>query len=153
MYRITGVVFAGIASLAASTFCYAEKPLRSPWDMQKVKVTNVAYACPEPLHLSPDLTTSGFYSDSKSSIIDPVKWKAYTESAGPYKSWAIWRCCSGRCLSGNWQQRKRPRCVLKLEKECCPGQSFHGQDVVQPGVLRAGLGDRRFGDLVSQNTR
>src|SRR5262249_50593019 len=32
-----------------------------------------------------DLTTSGFYSDSKSSIIDPEKWKAYAATSGPYK--------------------------------------------------------------------
>lgn len=43
------------------------------------------------LHLSihcssfPDLTTNGFYSDSKSSVIDPQKWAAYAASAGPYK--------------------------------------------------------------------
>jgi len=36
-------------------------------------------------HLPADLTTSGFYSDGKSSIIDPVKWKAYVASAGPIK--------------------------------------------------------------------
>ena len=38
------------------------------------------------MHLSPDLTTDGFYSDSKSSVIDPAKWKAYYESSGPYKN-------------------------------------------------------------------
>jgi poly(beta-D-mannuronate) lyase len=59
--------------------------LRSPWDMNDVKLTDAAYECPEPAHLSPDLTTDGFYSDRKSSIIDPVKQKAYAESSGPYK--------------------------------------------------------------------
>jgi len=63
----------------------AKKPLRSPWDLQPVQLTDVAYGCPQPAHLSADLTTDGFYSDSKSSIIDPVKWKAYAESSGPYK--------------------------------------------------------------------
>jgi poly(beta-D-mannuronate) lyase len=37
-------------------------------------------------HLSPDLTTDRFYSDSKSSVIDPEKWKAYVASSGPYKN-------------------------------------------------------------------
>jgi poly(beta-D-mannuronate) lyase len=59
--------------------------LRSPWDGKSVTLTDAAYACPAIRHLSADLTTSGFYSDSKGSIIDPAKWKAYAESAGPYK--------------------------------------------------------------------
>jgi hypothetical protein len=43
------------------------------------------FDCTEPAHLSPDLTIDGFYSDSKSSVIDPGKWKAYAESSAPYK--------------------------------------------------------------------
>ena len=53
--------------------------------MKKVKVTDAAYTCPAAIHLSADLTTNSFYSDSKGSIIDPVKWKAYQESSGPVK--------------------------------------------------------------------
>lgn len=64
----------------------AEKKLRSPWDSHRIKLTTASYACPAVEHLSPDLTTSGFYSDSKSSIIDPEKWKAYAASSGPYKA-------------------------------------------------------------------
>jgi len=64
---------------------YAESKLRSPWDGHPVKLTDAPYSCPAIAHLSPDLTTNGFYSDSKSSIIDPEKWKAYTATAGPYK--------------------------------------------------------------------
>jgi poly(beta-D-mannuronate) lyase len=60
--------------------------LRSPWDGKPVKLTDAAYACPAIQHLSPDLTTNRFYSDSKSSIIDPVKWKEYVATAGPYKN-------------------------------------------------------------------
>lgn len=59
--------------------------LLSPWDGHPTHLTNAAYDCPAIAHLSPDLTTNGFYSDGKASVIDPVKWKAYTESAGPYK--------------------------------------------------------------------
>ncbi|HYK35956.1 alginate lyase family protein [Alloacidobacterium sp.] len=64
---------------------HAENKLRSPWDGHTVKLTDAPYACPAIVHLSPDLTTSGFYSDSKSSIIDPEKWKAYAATSGPYK--------------------------------------------------------------------
>jgi poly(beta-D-mannuronate) lyase len=64
---------------------HAETKLRSPWDNHRVKLTAEPYECPAVVHLSPDLTTSGFYSDSKSSIIDPEKWKAYAATSGPYK--------------------------------------------------------------------
>ena len=64
---------------------HAESKLRSPWDGPRVKLTDAAYTCPAIVHLSPDLTTDRFYSDSKSSIIDPEKWKAYVATSGPYK--------------------------------------------------------------------
>jgi poly(beta-D-mannuronate) lyase len=63
----------------------AIEPLRSPWDAKTVALTDAAYNCPEIVHLSRDLTTDRFYSDSKSSVIDPVLWKAYIASSGPYK--------------------------------------------------------------------
>ncbi len=73
------------AILALAAPCAAQKPMRSPWDFNKVKITSAPYTCPAAIHLSPDLTTNSFYSDSKGSIIDPVKWKAYQESSGPVK--------------------------------------------------------------------
>ncbi len=51
----------GMSLTAASA---AAQQLRSPWD-SAVKVTNAPYRCPQPVHLSPDLTTEGFYGDSK----------------------------------------------------------------------------------------
>ena len=75
---------AGLALLFAAAAGAA--PLRSPWDDHPVTATDAPYACPPIVHLSPDLTTDGFYSDSKSSIIDPAKWKAYSETSGPYKN-------------------------------------------------------------------
>jgi poly(beta-D-mannuronate) lyase len=67
-----------LAANAAST-------LRSPWDGKPVTLTDAAYNCPPIVHLPRDLTTDRFYSDSKSSVIDPEKWKAYVASAGPVK--------------------------------------------------------------------
>jgi len=64
----------------------AAEPLRSPWDSRKVALTDASYPCPAIVHLSPDLTTDRFYSDAKSSIIDPEKWKAYVATSGPYKA-------------------------------------------------------------------
>jgi poly(beta-D-mannuronate) lyase len=78
------VMIACTAALGTPRSLYAEL-LQSPWDLNKVQITSTPYDCPSPIHLSADLTTDGFYSDSKSSIIDPVKWKAYSESSGPYK--------------------------------------------------------------------
>ena len=72
--------FAAIGSAAI-----AHAALQSPWDGRPVPPTDAPYACPAIVHLSRDLATEGFYSDSKSSIIDPAKWKAYSESSGPYK--------------------------------------------------------------------
>ena len=74
-----------IAVLLLPLTAFAARDLRSPWDSKGVTLTNVAYACPPVNHLSPDLSTDRFYSDSKSSIIDPAKWKAYVESSGPVK--------------------------------------------------------------------
>ena len=68
-----------------SAMAHAAQPLRSPWESHDVKLTEAAYPCPAIVHLSADLTTERFYSDSKSSIIDPEKWKAYVASSGPYK--------------------------------------------------------------------
>jgi len=73
------------ALLLVPVAAYAARPLQSPWDGKPVTLTNAPYACPAIEHLPADLTTSGFYSDGKSSIIDPVKWKAYAASAGPIK--------------------------------------------------------------------
>lgn len=65
--------------------CLHAQKLQSPWDNHRIKLTDASYSCPAIVHLSADLTTNGFYSDSKSSIIDPEKWKAYAASSGPYK--------------------------------------------------------------------
>lgn len=72
----------GMTSLSPSR---AQTPLQSPWERQSVALSVARYDCPSPEHLAADLTTDGFYSDSKASIIEPAKWKAYVESAGPYK--------------------------------------------------------------------
>jgi hypothetical protein len=69
------------AALLFAVSAHAAQPLRSPWDGKDVKLTDASYTCPAIVHLSPDLTTDRFYSDSKSSIIDPEKWKAYVAMA------------------------------------------------------------------------
>lgn len=80
-----------IWSIAFSYFIFVSVPahsqLRSPWDGKPIKATSLAYACPPVSHLPVDFVTEGFYADNDPthSIIDPVKAKAYAESAGPVK--------------------------------------------------------------------
>lgn len=74
------------AALLLPLAAHAAPRLRSPWDGKDVRLTDVPYACPALQHLSPDLTTDRFYSDSKSSVIDPEKWKAYVATSAPYKN-------------------------------------------------------------------
>jgi poly(beta-D-mannuronate) lyase len=76
-------LFLSLALLPLSA--HAAERLRSPWDGRPVATTEAAYTCPAIAHLPHDLTTDRFYSDSKSSIIDPEKWKAYVASSGPIK--------------------------------------------------------------------
>lgn len=74
--------------LAMPLVAYAgSAPLRSPWDGSAIKPTKLPYSCPAVSHLPVDFVTNGFYADNDPthSIIDPVKAKAYAESAGPVK--------------------------------------------------------------------
>jgi poly(beta-D-mannuronate) lyase len=100
--------------------------MRSPWDMKKIKVTDAAYACPAPTHISPDLTTDSFYSDSKGSIIDPVKWKAYQESSGPVKKLGQDAVDAADAFQATGS-RQAAECVLKLEKTAAVDQALTGK--------------------------
>lgn len=126
MNRLSRGFLVGACLLAATVSGWAKKSLRSPWDMKKITVTDVAYTCPEPPHLSPDLTTSGFYSDSKSSIIDPVKWKAYSESSGPYKKLGDLVAAAADAYQTTGS-RQAAECVLRLEKTAAIDKVFTGK--------------------------
>ena len=116
----SSVVFSGASRISA------EQPLRSPWDMDTVKLTDASYQCPEIVHLSRDLTTDGFYSDSKSSVIDPAKWKAYSESSGPYKNLGneAVAAADGYRTTGS---RAAAECVLKLLSAAATDGVFTGK--------------------------
>ncbi|MGH9598255.1 MAG: alginate lyase family protein [Terracidiphilus sp.] len=117
----------GCAALSAlAQVCSAATPLRSPWDMTVVKVTDAPYTCPAAIHLSPDLTTSGFYADSKGSIIDPVKWKAYAESSGPVKNLGNLAVNAADAFQATGS-RQAAECVLKLEKTAATDQALTGK--------------------------
>ena len=103
----------------------AEQPLQSPWDTHSFKVTQLPYKCPEPIHLSPDLTTNSFYSDSKGSIIDPVKMKAYQESSGPVKKLGDEAAAAADAFRTTWS-RQAAECVLTLEKTAARDRALTG---------------------------
>lgn len=126
MQRRTVTIFGYVFILALAQLCAAEKPLRSPWDMTKMKVTNAAYTCPAPIHLTPDLTTSGFYADAKGSIIDPVKWKAYQESSGPVKKLGDEAVAAADAYQATGS-RQAAQCVLTLEKTAALAKALTGK--------------------------
>lgn len=81
-HKIVVLLFALASSLHAQS-----KSLRSPWDGHAIPATDVPYACPVLPHITPDLTTDGFYrlDDPTHSIVDPVRMAAYNASAKPVK--------------------------------------------------------------------
>ena len=126
MLRRTSLIFGYVLIVAFVQICVAEKPMRSPWDMKEIKVTGAAYTCPEPTHLTPDLTTDSFYSDAKGSIIDPVKWKAYQESSGPVKKLGQDAVDAADAYQATGS-RQAAECVLKLEKTAAHDNALTGK--------------------------
>jgi len=63
----------------------AGAPLRSPWDLHPVALSDHPYSCPAPTHVSPNLTSSGYYTDSHHSVIDPEAQEQYKEITAPYQ--------------------------------------------------------------------
>ena len=126
MRRSILTVFVALAALALAPRIKADTALRSPWDSSNVKLTDAPYACPEPSHLSADLTTDGFYSDSKSSVIDPVKWKAYAESSGPYKKLGD-EAVAAADTYRTTGSRAAAACVLKLLNTASADGVFTGK--------------------------
>lgn len=98
---------------AATCGCAWGAHYRSPWDARKLPLTDAQYTCPAVVHLSRDLTTDGFYSDGKSSVIDPVKWKAYAASAGPYRELGV-RVVTAADAYQSTGSRAAAECALNL---------------------------------------
>jgi len=63
----------------------AAAPLRSPWDLHLVALSDKPYACPAPTHVSPNLTSSGYYVDSHHSVINQEEQEQYKEITAPYQ--------------------------------------------------------------------
>jgi poly(beta-D-mannuronate) lyase len=60
-------------------------PLRSPWDLHPVALSDKPYACPAPTHVSPNLTSNGYYVDSHHSVINEEEHEQYKEVTAPYQ--------------------------------------------------------------------
>ncbi len=126
MHRKAALLFVFVFIASFVPVCRAEKPLRSPWDSLNVKVTDAPYTCPAPVHLTSDLTTSGFYADSKGSIIDPAKWKAYQESSGPVKDLGN-KAVDAADAFRTTGSRQAAECVLTLVKTAAQDKALTGK--------------------------
>jgi len=65
-----------------------QPPLKSPWDGQHISPSDIPYICPEVPNLPHDFTTTRYYSDPKSSIIDSQLKKIYDDSVAPVRTYS-----------------------------------------------------------------
>jgi poly(beta-D-mannuronate) lyase len=66
-------------------------PLRSPWDLHPVTLTENPYSCPaasDSLQLPHDFNTFSYYTDKHASVIDPVLKKKYEDSVAPVEDFS-----------------------------------------------------------------
>src|SRR5215469_7611237 len=63
MRRKSALLFVFVFIVPLTLTCSAEKPLRSPWDSLKVKVTDAPYTFSLHIHLTHDDPNDSFYSD------------------------------------------------------------------------------------------
>ncbi len=70
--------------LASTSAFAASSPLQSPWDLHPVTATSVPYACPPPVLLPRDIVAFDYYADSRKSIPDPARLRAYDLAASPF---------------------------------------------------------------------
>ncbi|HTX40335.1 MAG TPA: alginate lyase family protein [Acidobacteriaceae bacterium] len=73
--------FALFPLLAGSAAFAASSPLQSPWDLHPVAPTSAPYACPAPIALPRDIVAFDYYADSRKSIPDPARLRAYDQAA------------------------------------------------------------------------
>jgi poly(beta-D-mannuronate) lyase len=78
-FLATIAVFLGLPAAVAAA------PLRSPWDLHSVPVSEQPFSCPTPTHVSPNLTSSGYYTDSHHSIVNQEEQEQYKEVTAPYQ--------------------------------------------------------------------
>ena len=67
-----------LASVALASA--ADVPLRSPWDLHPVALTDAHFICTAAPELPRDFATNSYYTDSHHSVIDPALKKKYDDS-------------------------------------------------------------------------
>jgi poly(beta-D-mannuronate) lyase len=65
---------------ALSLNAYGKEPLKSPWDLHPVALSDAPYQCPTAPTLPHDFATNSYYTDTQHSIPDPVLKKKYQDS-------------------------------------------------------------------------
>ncbi len=114
-------------------------------------MNDAAYACPALTHLAPDLVTDGFYrlDDPTHSIIDPERQEAYRKSSDGVKNvgMAIVKAADNFRSSGS---RSAAQCAMAQIVTLAARALACREDVVESGLLRAGMGGRCDCDCVSE---
>jgi len=78
-------LFLPLIAICVTLPAAAATPLQSPWDLHPVTISDHPYSCPASVHLSPNLTSSGYYTDSHHSVIDPDEQEQYKKVTAPYQ--------------------------------------------------------------------
>lgn len=126
MQKATSKALSILAACLAVSACAFASRYRSPWDGHNVPLNDAPYSCPGVVHLSRDLTTDGFYSDGKASVIDPAKWKAYAASSGHYKDLGAHVVAAADAYRGSGS-RAAAACALKLMVSAARDGVFTGK--------------------------
>lgn len=92
--QLHGCKIAWATLACALCLCAAARParaakrpaqsLRSPWDLDPVKLTQAKYDCPTLAPLPHDVVAYDYYSDAKHSVTDPARHAAYEAAAKPF---------------------------------------------------------------------
>jgi poly(beta-D-mannuronate) lyase len=100
--------------------------LKSPWDAQHITPSYIPYVCPPAPDLPHDFTTTRYYSDSKSSIIDPVLKKRYDDSVAPVRTYstALVNAADAYQQTGNLSAA---RCVIQSLHAMAAHEVFSGK--------------------------
>ena len=85
--------------------------LKSPGDGREIAPADLPYVCPAMTDLPHDFTTTRYYKDAKSSIIDPNLKKQYDDSVAPVRNFSteLTRAADAYQVTGNLAAAK---CVI-----------------------------------------
>jgi len=79
------MAFATLTLWAALGVAQTRPALRSPWDVQPVKVIEAGYTYKAPGALPKNIAAADYYSDKKHSVVDPVRYAAYNAAEKQFR--------------------------------------------------------------------